>query len=463
MWLPGSQAPRLPQAYALSDRANAGPSTSIQLDDWLEASQESNIFHVRNTTNLFIHTIHVHVLYTIWDPVQKLIMSGKRMIILAGAPDSSTLSWAEEDLTAPTLPCFLQNKVVASESSIDSTLLRPVWRALPIRKEYLLPEPTPISRGPSWGYGEAPVASHDPDETSFLATSDKSFTTTISDESESDALPSSEQIDGEPLSQFYEHSYALHEDIPSSQIISPHETTETSFLTDTDYSTFLSFDGTPVRTDKSPRVVPLCGRLSNLSDIPNAAYLGSIAPQTMTINLIVGVISMPQPRSIKTRRGGRFIELVEMLVGDETKAGFVINIWLPSAAPAGERALITDDMRSMIKGLRPQDVVLVRNVALDSFGGKVYGQSLRKNATKVDLLFRNAVDREDDVGAYDAEHLDWADETEPQVAKTRMVREWVMKFVGAGVRPIPMPESGTAVVHRRPHVGPAQILPPDTQ
>lgn len=323
-----------------------------------------------------------------------------------------------------------------------------------MEREYVLPEPTTAAHGPYWGYEEAQVASYDPDETSFLTMSERTFETSTPDERSHDAPSSSAQTDEETPSQFYEHSYAVHEDIPSSEIISPQEPTEKSFLTETDYSTFSSFDATANRTDSSLQVVPVSGCLSNLSDIPNAAYLRSITPQTMTVNLIVGVISMPQPRSIKTRRGGRLIELVEMLVADETKAGFVINVWLPSAAPAEGRALSADDMRSMMKGLRPQDVVLVRNVALDSFRGKVYGQSLRKNTTKLDLLFRNAVDREDDVGAYDAKQLNGADATEPQVAKAKRVREWVMKFVGAGVRPVP------TEVRRTPH---AQILPPDTQ
>lgn len=390
-------------------------------------------------------------------------MSGQRVIILAGAPESDTLGWAEEDLTELPLACFLRNEVVASGITSSSTFPRPVWRALPVGREYMHPEPIPAAHGPRWGHEEAPVASYDPDETSFLTMSNKSFISTTSDEAGVDAPSISEQTDGETLSQFYEYSYAVHEDIPSSQIISPKEPTETSFVTDTDYSTLSSFDASTSRTEKSLRVVPVSGRITNLSDIPNAAYLRSISPQTMTVNLVVGIISMPQPRSIKTRRGGRFIELVEMLVGDETKAGFVINVWLQSAAPAEGRALSTDDMRSTIKGLRPQDVVLVRNVALDSFRGKVYGQSLRKNTTKLDLLFRNAVDREDDVGAYDAQQLDEAGESEPQAAKAERVREWVMKFVGAGVRPIHMQEHRTAIVQRRPHLEHAQILPPDTQ
>ncbi|KAI4123295.1 MAG: hypothetical protein LQ347_006214 [Umbilicaria vellea] len=392
-------------------------------------------------------------------------MSGQRVIILAGAPESNNLSWAEEDLTELPLTCFLHNEVVASGTSLVLTFPRPVWRALPMEREYMLPGLIPSAHGSHWPHEEAPVASHDPDDTFIFTMSDKSFVSTTSHEAGPDAPSLSERTDEETLSQFYEYSYAVHEDIPSSQIISSQEPTESSFSTDTDYSTLPSFDATASRTEKSLRVVPVSGRLSNLSDIPNAAYLRSISPQTMTVNLVVGVISMPQPRSIRTRRGGRFIELVEMLVGDETKAGFGINVWLPSAAPVEGRASSTDDMRSMINGLRPQDVVLVRNVALDAFRGKVYGQSLRKNTTRLDLLFRNVVDGDDDVGAYDAEQLNGADETDAPVAKARRVREWVMKFVGGGVRALPMQEkeNRTAVVPRRLHLERAQMLPPDTQ
>ena len=385
-------------------------------------------------------------------------MSGQRVVVLAGAPESSTLRWAEEDLTALMLPCFLPNEVVASESSLYPP--GPVWRSLPMKIEYMPSAPAPAAHEPFWCHGEDPVAGSDPNATSFLTTSHKSFTASTSETGS--LAPSSEELDEETLSQYYDYSYAVHEDVPSSQIISPQESAETSFSTDTEFSTLLSFDATANRTDQSIRVVPVSGRLSNLCDIPSAAYLRSITPQTMTVNLIVGVISMPQPRSIKTRRGGRCIELVEMLVGDDTKAGFVINVWLPSAAAAPGEAPDTGDMRSMIQGLRPQDVVLLRNVALDSFTGKVYGQSLRKNMTKVDLLFRNAVDREDDVGVYGAKQLDGADETEAQMAKTKRVREWVLKFIGAGVRALPMAESRTAVVHGRRQVG-HDMLPPDTQ
>jgi len=89
----------------------------------------------------------------------------------------------------------------------------------------------------------------------------------------------------------------------------------------------------------------------------------------------------------------------------------------------------------------------MRNVALNSFKGKVYGQSLRKEVTKVWLLYRNRVDREDEGGCYRGRDLDGGEGegegertgervVEKQLLKTRRVREWVLRSLGTsgGVR-----------------------------
>jgi hypothetical protein len=166
----------------------------------------------------------------------------------------------------------------------------------------------------------------------------------------------------------------------------------------------------------------------------------------MTVNLIVGIISIPEPRHIKTRRGAD-VELIEVLVGDETKSGFGISFWLSSQSTGG-------DMRTALSGLRPQDIVLMRNVALSSFRDKVYGQSLRKEMTKVHLLYRNRVDKSDIEGFYRAGDLaPDVQRTHPQVEKTKRVREWVMKFVGLGASQ----RKGKAFEVVK------EALPPDTQ
>lgn len=137
------------------------------------------------------------------------------------------------------------------------------------------------------------------------------------------------------------------------------------------------------------------------------------------------------------------MNLIELIVGDESKTGFGINFWL-SGQQKGETEKILD-------ALRPQDVVLMRNVALSSFRGKVYGQSLRKDVTKVHLLYRKRVDRTDVGGCYSTAELDSEERENLQVEKTKRVREWVQKFVGGPVK------RGKGVEERF-----REVLPPDS-
>jgi hypothetical protein len=145
----------------------------------------------------------------------------------------------------------------------------------------------------------------------------------------------------------------------------------------------------------------------DLARIPNVAYLHSIAPQTMTVNLVVAVISNPSPKTIHPRRGGPPLQLVEMVVGDETRAGFSINIWLPTGGRDASSELAT-----VVGSLCPGDVILARTVALGSFRGDVFGQSLRRERTRVELVGKGDCGGEDKVGR---------------------VREWARNFVGVSV------------------------------
>ncbi|OBT86974.1 hypothetical protein VE02_04604 [Pseudogymnoascus sp. 03VT05] len=176
----------------------------------------------------------------------------------------------------------------------------------------------------------------------------------------------------------------------------------------------------------------------------------------MTVNIIVGILSISPPRSIQTR-GGSAVEIVELLVGDDTRSGFGINCWLPLnvvSRPTGGHP----NLRSSLSGLRPQDIILVRNVALTSFRGEVYGQSLRCDVTKADLLFRNRIDREDERGCYSVRDLNTTigSDIHPQVAKTIRVREWVLRFVGHGAGAMRRTDEGKVEVVD-------EKLPPDTQ
>ena len=373
-----------------------------------------------------------------------IIMLSK-IIMFTGAPEAGSLQWRTEDLTTPLLPCFTNNRSRAMKPSDPVTDTGPTWRSIPLALKRLRSGLTQQEEF------EADVVGYDssfgPDETSFLDTRNLSFESSAASQDTDVALAGAEEI----ATQFYEQSFMAHEDVQSSQIMGFESSNETSFMTATSDPSFCELEsqvpqGSPFQSR------PVVGHLCDLKNIPSAGYLRSINPQTMTVNLVVGIISMPQPRSIKTRRGGRMVELVEMTVGDETKAGFGINLWLqPTGLEGGS-------MKAVASRLRPQDVVLMRNVALSSFRSNVYGQSLRKDLTKIDLLYRNVLDRKDEAGVYRAHELDGDITTDPQTTKVKKVTEWVMRFVGAGN--VDEYHSKGKDQKQKRHI---DFMPPDTQ
>ncbi|QSZ35602.1 hypothetical protein DSL72_008472 [Monilinia vaccinii-corymbosi] len=351
-----------------------------------------------------------------------------KVIFLAGAPTSRSLDWDESHLLSDFTDPFIQFLRLSNSaprnnnapSFLESpTAPNPAWRELPLERQHL-------TTGASQDHAFQPIyggnGNHDQD------------------------------VD-EALSHFYEHSYAIHADAPSSQI-TPHASFTSmtsseagaSSSASTSHSVVDSHVSLPPSGDHVESVghappIPVAGHCTSLKDVPHAQYLSSIVPQTMTVNLIVGIISIAEPRAIDTRRGGE-VALVEMLVGDETKSGFSINFWLSGRGKEGVRRSLED--------LRVQDVVLVRNVALGSFNGKVHGQSLRKDMTRFCLLYREKIDRKDVGGCYGKRDLE-GEELDGQLAKVRRVRSWVEGFVGV-VKPL-----------RRGVKRVREELPPDTQ
>lgn len=356
--------------------------------------------------------------------------SGK-LIFLTGAPLSRSLLWDDEFLSAS-----LQEPFLESSKSLHyipaSTNAGPVWR-------FLLLEQNEIHAGLT-----SPITNHHPDDESdcdrdgalFLNASHVSQVSSsgsFTDPSQS-ALSSQCSVEQEEdVFQFYEESFAIHEELYSSDMMRHGSSTDTSCGESFD-DTFNSVDVDHLPGDGKVNMVKtrfMASLPRDLNNLPNAAYLQSITPQTVTINLVVGIISILPPREITTRRGGRrTVHLVEMLVGDDTRAGFAINIWLDD--------LITNnpddqDLKTIVTNLRPRDIILIRNAALNSFRGKVYGQSLRrKGMTTIDFLHRNMVDSMDTHGVYSAQELrDTSPSSEVSpLAKLKRVRQWVMDFVG---------------------------------
>ncbi|MCJ1341168.1 hypothetical protein MMC09_006464 [Bachmanniomyces sp. S44760] len=374
-----------------------------------------------------------------------------KVLILTGAPEASTLQWDDAALTTPLLQVFSADiGIHVHQHPAPSSEESPVWRAITLERQHL---PTGLTPAAPWvgtyDTYDPPKQIHDPATFLDLTAISRSFSDS---EVPHDSSPTSSAEQEKYSSQFYDHSFAIHEQLTSSQTASdPSGGVSFTSTSSEYYSSNHESVSSSSHADGIVHPKPASGHLSDLLDIPDADYLHRIVPQTMTVNLIVGLISILQPRRINPRRGGTTLELVEMIVGDETRTGFGINIWLLPSQP--DNAL-TSKLREITKVSRPQDIILIQNVALSSFRGKVYGQSLRKDVTKLDLLYRSPVDAYDRPGAYREQELGDGNMRDPQIAKVRKVRDWIIQFVGIDLKPI--------IRGRRDDVRHFVELPPDT-
>lgn len=312
------------------------------------------------------------------------------VILFTGAPpassvtaDSCTLDQFDE-----TFARFLGlEKNTGSPENQQVPSSHAAWRSLPLARQPLrtgFSQTHDVSDDALWGRPQ------------FFTTADVAFGGEDSAGIDTEAV----------LTQFCEHSLAALNSLSPAQLDSFNTSAseETSFLT-------TSSAGQTNAAAVAPALPS--AHLSDLEDIPPAARIMALNPQTVTLNLIVGIISIAQPRTVTTRWGNA-MTLVEVLVGDDTGSGFAVTFWL-SAATGGA-----------VRMLRRQDVVLMQNVALHVFRGKVYGQSLRRDMTKVDLLWRR-----DGGGCYSARALAKREPaSHPQQEKARLVKDWVLKFVG---------------------------------
>lgn len=309
---------------------------------------------------------------------------------------------------------------------------------------------------PKLDIGRPPPSAVDTQATEFFTPSDfVAQESPGSDVSDHESNPSGTSTESSPegLADFYDHSFTIHEAIPSSDKsqISDAPPQTPIYESSQDMAPMPTTPGGGIiRTPSQRRLsqAPRPNTLTDLSFIPNATYLDSIQPQTMTVNLIVGVISISPPRRVTTGKAynrPRQQELVELTVGDDTKTGFNITLWMPPNMHVGWRDRDEADtpvnptggrsnLRRAVKEIRPRDVVMLQHVALSSYQGKVHGQSLKGDVTKLDLLFRKKVDDDDLQGCYTVSNL--RNPTDPQVKKAKAVRDWLVEFVGEpdGVR-----------------------------
>ncbi|KAJ5304972.1 uncharacterized protein N7443_004632 [Penicillium atrosanguineum] len=312
-----------------------------------------------------------------------------KTIFLMGAPLSGQLDWDNDELFDKPTPPFHgsqnteENQLLTNERSVKWRVLQPLENEQPNVHQ-------------SFYYG--------PDDPNFLTTHQLK---TLEDAS----TPEDESI----LFQFYDHSFAVHEasEISISRL-SDDSTQETEPRDEKQPATTLPEE--EIFESSSPMRIP--GVLSNLEDLPTAKHLQSITPQTKTVNLIVGIIAIHPPRRIVTRQWKKELDLIELVVGDETKTGFGVNFWLPAEKPAKTQEI--DRLGQTLAALRPRDIVLLRTVGLSTFQDRVYGQSLR-GMTQINLVHRWPADMTD-AGGHRAQR--------GNREKLNRVREWVLRFVG---------------------------------
>ncbi|KAI9900654.1 hypothetical protein N3K66_004916 [Trichothecium roseum] len=359
-----------------------------------------------------------------------------KIILLTGAPPASAVTDASSTLTRfdRTFSRFL-GLPDAEDSSADPAGIpqqHAAWRSLPLQRQ-------PLHAGLTQAHhlGDADAAAglgHD----SFFTTADA--TSFLSAHGGGDP-------DDDVLADFCEQSLAHHhhhqslDDNNDDDDDDEQSTTNTSFATNTTTTTTTTSNDT--YTDPSTlHLPPRNTQLSDLRDVPPAPRILDLAPQTLTLNLVLGVISISRPRAVTTR-WGRALSLVELLAGDETRSGFAVSFWLgpesstttttattTATTNAAAAAAAVDGASADVTSLRTQDVVLVTNVALHVFRGKVYGQSLRRGLTRVRLLWRR-----DGGGHYSTRDLNRPGPgpgPDPQRAKARAVKDWVLRFVGRG-------------------------------
>ncbi|OJD21346.1 hypothetical protein ACJ73_07312 [Blastomyces percursus] len=365
-----------------------------------------------------------------------------KLITLTGAPRSSALKWDVSELLNECWFCLIRSGDGHGAAEAGSVRWRRIEQG---KRHYGFPgEPDEVDDNHA-------DENMDYENTEFFAQGGAIERHT--------GLQETIDIEVEAESEFYNHSFAVHKGGGDSTMLSGMDSfyTESNFETTVDDISIVSAANQSIEdhdTDshQHPLPPPLRGHLNDLRDIPSAAYLHSISPRMIPINLIVAIITIYPCKRVRTRWGYE-TDVVELVVGDETRSGFQITCWL-SLKGSTSRDGVNPGLVDSIRGLRPRDIVLFRSVALNSFRGKVYGQSLKGNMTKVDLLHRVPADPSDEEGLFTAQTLaDRTSDSHPQLVKVRRVRDWVLDFISP---------------HIYAKVGQSSIrdercLPPDTQ
>jgi hypothetical protein len=106
------------------------------------------------------------------------------------------------------------------------------------------------------------------------------------------------------------------------------------------------------------------------------------------------VTATPEQKEVYVRKGGYKMNLWEDIVADDTRPNFKVTFWLrPPRESNTEQNRVQNLLLETLKGIRVGDILLLRNIALTSFGDTVFGQSLNpaitRARTSIDVLTRS--------------------------------------------------------------------------
>jgi hypothetical protein len=241
---------------------------------------------------------------------------------------------------------------------------------------------------------------------------------------------------------YLEQSFQFYDNSLFTQLsISPSPSQESTQESTQPLSTSEGTTSTPAAS--AIPIVPLPSPVVDLEDLPDAAYIERIFPQTITVHLIVSVANIVPPRRITLKQTKKKMDLVEMIVADETRSGFQVSFWL---LPDSEGK---DVLRRTLKELKPRDIIVLKNVALHVWNGKVFGQSLRKRWTKTETTAQ-ILGRKGELGIRISDELAVA----PERTKLQRVHQYARDFLG------PAPVIGWSYKRVEDK---EEVLPPETQ
>lgn len=322
------------------------------------------------------------------SPVTR-IQSG-RTIVLLGAPRASQLH------NEPLVDENDVDRVTSAPSATDSPA---VWRILPLKRKYL-----------HTGFSQQPNV-HTP-----IIPKANAFAATMSDNSASLSCNTSGDDD-------MSRSFAAH-NIPSSPVADPSDLT-ISFATDTT-SPFSSFNSL-VPLSPLPKIKTAA--LVNLGNLPTANHVESIKLK-IRVSIIAGITHIFPQRTFIPKYSNTVRSKQTLVVGDETAVGFKIDLWLPP----GPLTFAGKAFMDTVESLRVGDVINVQNMVLGVWDKQVNGATVRKDQTRIELVYRTIFFDAKERRRWRAVDLDSSSDDSRGVEKVKSVVGWTREFLGAGDR-----------------------------